>query len=429
MNEIIVFCGSTIKRSEVLKILPLANCLSPIKNGDIIKAVRLKPKIIIIIDGYFANHISIWHKEILFAISCGITVYGASSMGALRASELSQFGMIGFGEIYNLYDQNIIDGDDEVAVSIYKTNDNIHTSIPLIDIRFTLEKHQHSFTEKEVDSFIRDIKSIGYPLREWDYLLTDKNFTCYRTLINYIKENYINQKLIDAENLLNHVKNNANVIIKQNIDTSDIITVYFRKLYRHYINEPFDHAYDWLPKEEKMLFGIKSKNKYYEYFHGLSILIHIYYDLKKTNKTPLKFISEIKERASTTNTGVEIKSSINDYYNIETNKSDSKQLDINNMFYFLILNIKNLLNNSGYYLNANYVSEITLKFRVSKKLLTKNEFQNWVSSKKFNKKQTKEFFLIYSFVELLNNKIDNIEFNMKYNKVNWLRHLVETLSD
>ena len=44
-----------------------------------------------------------WHKEILFALSEGIDVYGAASMGALRAAELDAFGMRGIGDVYSAY--------------------------------------------------------------------------------------------------------------------------------------------------------------------------------------------------------------------------------------------------------------------------------------------------------------------------------------
>ncbi|MCS6760145.1 MAG: TfuA domain-containing protein [Candidatus Devosia euplotis] len=47
-----------------------------------------------IVDGYFQRTAAVWHKEILFALSSGVTVFGSSSMGALRAAECSHFGMV-----------------------------------------------------------------------------------------------------------------------------------------------------------------------------------------------------------------------------------------------------------------------------------------------------------------------------------------------
>ena len=53
-----------------------------------------------VIDGYFEIVPTVWHKEILWAMQAGIHVYGAASIGALRAAELDVFGMRGIGRIY-----------------------------------------------------------------------------------------------------------------------------------------------------------------------------------------------------------------------------------------------------------------------------------------------------------------------------------------
>ena len=67
-------------------------------------------------DGVFASSPATWHKEILLALEDGITVYGASSMGALRAAELAPFGMVGVGQIYEAYQDGVYTDDDEVAL-------------------------------------------------------------------------------------------------------------------------------------------------------------------------------------------------------------------------------------------------------------------------------------------------------------------------
>ena len=52
----------------------------------------------------------------LWALTQGIHVYGAASMGALRAAELAAFGMVGVGKIFEAYRDGVIEDDDEVAV-------------------------------------------------------------------------------------------------------------------------------------------------------------------------------------------------------------------------------------------------------------------------------------------------------------------------
>ena len=60
---------------------------------------------------------AVWHKEILLALERGIEVWGAASMGALRAAELAPFGMRGVGAIYRAFARGALVADDEVAVA------------------------------------------------------------------------------------------------------------------------------------------------------------------------------------------------------------------------------------------------------------------------------------------------------------------------
>src|SRR6185503_3993378 len=72
---------------------------------------------IALIDGYFERMAAVWHKEILLALERGIAVWGAASMGALRAAELAPFGMVGVGTIYRAFARGDLVADDEVAVA------------------------------------------------------------------------------------------------------------------------------------------------------------------------------------------------------------------------------------------------------------------------------------------------------------------------
>lgn len=119
MSAISVFLGPTLPREDAARDLD-ALYLPPVAQGDIIRLCAApadaRPRAIGIIDGFFENIPSVWHKEILHAISLGITVFGASSMGALRAAELHPFGMVGVGAIFEAYRDGRLEDDDEVAV-------------------------------------------------------------------------------------------------------------------------------------------------------------------------------------------------------------------------------------------------------------------------------------------------------------------------
>lgn len=116
MNNVVVFLGPTLPREEAARELD-ATFLPPVAQGDVIRACAAKPKAIAIIDGYFECVPAVWHKEILDALRQGVAVFGASSMGALRAAELHPFGMIGMGAVFEAYRDGRLEDDDEVAVT------------------------------------------------------------------------------------------------------------------------------------------------------------------------------------------------------------------------------------------------------------------------------------------------------------------------
>ncbi|WP_343044614.1 TfuA-like protein [Allomesorhizobium camelthorni] len=73
------------------------------------------PAAILLIDGSFQTEPAVRHKEILWALSLGIPVIGAASMGALRAAELFPH-MQGVGLVYRWYRRFAFARDDAVAV-------------------------------------------------------------------------------------------------------------------------------------------------------------------------------------------------------------------------------------------------------------------------------------------------------------------------
>lgn len=90
--------------------------LPPAAQGDLIRAAADGARWIGLVDGYFGTCASVWHKEILYALSIGCRVWGASSMGALRAAECQSFGMRPVGVIASQFASGELDDDAEVAL-------------------------------------------------------------------------------------------------------------------------------------------------------------------------------------------------------------------------------------------------------------------------------------------------------------------------
>ena len=110
-----VFLGPSLPLDQARAILD-ATYLPPVQQGDLLRLLERKPRYVGIIDGYFETVPAVWHKEILLAMREGVHVFGAASMGALRAAELQPFGMIGVGKIFQGFSDETIIADDEVAV-------------------------------------------------------------------------------------------------------------------------------------------------------------------------------------------------------------------------------------------------------------------------------------------------------------------------
>ena len=92
--------------------------LPPAAQGDVLRAViRHHPDQIVLIDGTFYQTLSVWHKEIVFALLEGVTVIGAASIGAIRAAEMWRYGMIGVGEIFARYRDGETEDDSEVVLT------------------------------------------------------------------------------------------------------------------------------------------------------------------------------------------------------------------------------------------------------------------------------------------------------------------------
>jgi hypothetical protein len=115
MSKPVVFLGPTLPLGVAREILD-AEYRAPVSQGDVTRALAGRPPAIGIIDGYFHRVPAVWHKEILAALASGTPVFGASSMGALRAAELHAFGMRGVGRVFEDFAAGALTADDEVAV-------------------------------------------------------------------------------------------------------------------------------------------------------------------------------------------------------------------------------------------------------------------------------------------------------------------------
>lgn len=111
----------------------------PARQGDIHRAVLDGADAIGLIDGVFGFVPSVWHKEILFALTEGVRVLGGGSLGALRAAECASFGMEPVGVIANAYANGVRYEDADVCLSHAPDEmDFMPLSEPLVDVEASI---------------------------------------------------------------------------------------------------------------------------------------------------------------------------------------------------------------------------------------------------------------------------------------------------
>jgi hypothetical protein len=211
--SVCIFTGPTLSVKDATLELS-ATYLPPAEAGDVYRAALTRPCAIGIVDGYFQSAPAVRHKEILWAMSEGIHVFGSASMGALRAAELAVFGMEGVGKIFESYRDNIFEDDDEVAIAHAPAEDGFRAaSEAMANIRETLRAAEiASVISVNVRGALEQIaKRTFYPDRNYPRLLRDAleegmaeaELAGFR---EWLPAGRVDQKRDDALNMLRHIR-------------------------------------------------------------------------------------------------------------------------------------------------------------------------------------------------------------------------------
>lgn len=148
----------------------------PAGMGDIAQAVRDGYQGIGLVDGFFGDRLSVWHKEILHALNRGCVVLGAASMGALRAAECHPFGMRPVGVIAARY----VSGDliDDAAVALLhgpEETDYAPFTEPLVEALATIRALQvgNAIDLAEADALHGVAQRMHFTVRTLDAMLDE----------------------------------------------------------------------------------------------------------------------------------------------------------------------------------------------------------------------------------------------------------------
>ncbi|RKH26608.1 hypothetical protein D7Y13_39500 [Corallococcus praedator] len=139
-EDLVVFLGPSLPAAEAHKLAP-CTVLPPARQGDVWRALSLKPRALVLVDGVFEAQPSVWHHELLAAMEAGVAVFGGGSMGALRAAELASHGMVGVGRIFGWYRDGVVADDAEVALLHADAEHGWRPlTVPLVNVRHEAER-------------------------------------------------------------------------------------------------------------------------------------------------------------------------------------------------------------------------------------------------------------------------------------------------
>lgn len=113
--------------------------LPPARRGDIQQLLTEPPGVIVLVDGRFHQCPAVGHAELRQAVELGWTVWGVSSMGAIRAFEMRHLGVRGYGSVYRHFLAQGDFQDDEVTLIHAAEPPFDGVTEPLIHLRYFLE--------------------------------------------------------------------------------------------------------------------------------------------------------------------------------------------------------------------------------------------------------------------------------------------------
>jgi hypothetical protein len=296
-HDIVVFLGPSLSIDQARRTLP-ARYLGPARCGDVLRARRLSPRAIAIVDGVFARTAAIWHKEILLALEDGISVLGASSMGALRAAELAPFGMVGIGRIFEAYRDGLYTDDDEVAL-LHGPADSAYREMSeaMVNIRSTVAHAVSSgvIRPESGERVIRCAKDTFYQVRSlgaaiesaWRGDAHAEEASRFRRFIE--NGGYVNQKRLDALELLAYLRDSKTqpAVVPPVHRTSFILKLHYKTTCR-----PFDAPDIDLPPDEHVVLEASTLGRIYPPLCRLAqlmALVHALADGLPTTETGRPF--------------------------------------------------------------------------------------------------------------------------------------------
>jgi hypothetical protein len=190
---------------------PTIECRGPAQQGDLARAVADGASVIGLVDGRYEDVAAVWHKEILFALAEGVHVAGAGSMGALRAAECADFGMVGIGAVFERYRSDEL-SDDAAVAQLHGPAELGYLPLtePLVNVEATLSHlgSRRLLPAGAVAALRRSAAAIFFKERTWPVIAAGAGFHDDEAerLLELVDRHSVDVKRTDAALLVDHIR-------------------------------------------------------------------------------------------------------------------------------------------------------------------------------------------------------------------------------
>lgn len=172
-NTVVAYLGPSLEVEAARAILPQAHFEGPVRRGDLYRVRNQGALVFLIVDGRFFQEDALPPREVIDVVRDGALVYGASSIGALRAAECWPVGARGVGLIYRLFRSGRLQSDDEVAVATDPDHGFRATSIALVNVRYAMARAVRTgrLDRPGAANILECASRLFYPDRTWPGIL------------------------------------------------------------------------------------------------------------------------------------------------------------------------------------------------------------------------------------------------------------------
>ncbi len=169
----VAFVGPSLPTAEAATLLPAARIEPPARRGDLYRARNRGASVLVVVDGQFLQEDALPPREVIDVAGDGALVYGAASIGALRAAECGPVGVRGVGLIFRLFRAGVLESDDEVAVATDRDQGFRAISVALVNVRYAATRAVRAglLDRATAAGIIECARRLFYPDRTWTRIL------------------------------------------------------------------------------------------------------------------------------------------------------------------------------------------------------------------------------------------------------------------